>query len=453
MTAIQPQPDWVRRPWLARLRLTVELCAVGAALFLLFIAYGTLPNRWYHTLYVYSGSMIPAIEPGDVIIVTPPPLVFQPGMIVTVNMGGTYVTHRIIALQASGLLVTRGDANPVQDQWDGDPHKVMGLYRLRVPYMGYLVEKMQRLMKMQGSAAWFLDSASIPVEMHVQEIRSGTSVEGSLTAAGFTVAGVAGEERGVAGEVCATNRGSLATRGLSLLVQVEAGTAGPFQDLAGAQQLIAPEQQLAPGEQRCFPYRIVFQPPTEANLRVTAHITITNYAGWLPGEAKCPGTAECPFGPNPRADFSLIAATPTPTSTPTATPTPEPPTPIPGPCYLAEIEGGTGEALVVWVDAGQVFSLTWRFTNLGECAWTAEAHLHAQSDNLAGLPDEISLSNRPTAPGEQVGAALMAAAPLEAGEYRLHYQLLSAQDGAGERVEIRSGAGGDLVVILMVKQP
>ena len=42
-------------------------------LFLLFIAYGTLPNRWYHILYVSSGSMSPVIQTGDLIIITPPP--------------------------------------------------------------------------------------------------------------------------------------------------------------------------------------------------------------------------------------------------------------------------------------------------------------------------------------------------------------------------------------------
>jgi hypothetical protein len=50
---------------------------------------------------------------------------------------------------------------------------------------------------------------------------------------------------------------------------------------------------------------VTFSPVAGATYRNAAQVTITNHAGWLPGGKNCPGSAPCPFGPNPKADFSL----------------------------------------------------------------------------------------------------------------------------------------------------
>jgi signal peptidase I len=134
-----------------------ELSFVGLALLIIFIAYGILPNRWYRTLYVYSGSMSPAIESGDVIIITPPPAVPIPGMIVTLHVDNFLVTHRVIDTLPDGKFITKGDANIEADEWGGAKVKLVGEYRARIPYMGYVLATVQDLLKVNSSGAWFVD--------------------------------------------------------------------------------------------------------------------------------------------------------------------------------------------------------------------------------------------------------------------------------------------------------
>lgn len=101
----------------------------------------------------------------------------------------------------------------------------------------------------------------------------------------------------VSGEVCVTNGGSVATQNLTIYdhIQYKVGS-GQFTDLSGGSQTITPGE-LAPGETECYPYKINFTPVAGANYRNVASITITNHSGSL-------GT---PFGPEPKADFSLPA--------------------------------------------------------------------------------------------------------------------------------------------------
>jgi hypothetical protein len=99
----------------------------------------------------------------------------------------------------------------------------------------------------------------------------------------------------VAGEICVTNGGAAATENLTLVDTVEYKTgSGKFQPLTGASVTITPGE-LGPGESRCSPYRISFTPVAGAAYRNAVQVTITNHSGQL-GK---------PFGPNPKADFSL----------------------------------------------------------------------------------------------------------------------------------------------------
>ena len=108
------------------------------AIFLLFLIYGNLPNRWYHVLYMYSGSMAPALDPGDLIIITPPTRVLEPGMILTMRVDGKLVTHRLLGISSDGLLITKGDANNTLDDWNQSNLEIGGIVRGRIPYLGYL---------------------------------------------------------------------------------------------------------------------------------------------------------------------------------------------------------------------------------------------------------------------------------------------------------------------------
>jgi signal peptidase I len=145
----------------------VCLCALG---FVLFIGYGILPNRWYHTLYVYSGSMSPVIKPGDVIFVSPAPKTLAPGMIITMFVDENIVTHRVIDLRADGDIITKGDANNVVDEWGKARVKVVGLYRGRIPYLGYLFASLKKVINVNTTGAWFIDREIIPLKVFIEAV-------------------------------------------------------------------------------------------------------------------------------------------------------------------------------------------------------------------------------------------------------------------------------------------
>lgn len=109
--------------------------------FVLFLGYGTLPNGFYRVMVVTSGSMRPAFQPGDVIIVTPRPAQVTPGMVVVLGRGDQLVTHRVTQVLADGTFRTKGDANPVEDPADATLDQVFGQVAgsLPVPGIGTLV--------------------------------------------------------------------------------------------------------------------------------------------------------------------------------------------------------------------------------------------------------------------------------------------------------------------------
>ena len=162
--------------------------------------------------------------------------------------------------------------------------------------------------------------------------QAGTSIEAQKTAQAFWVSVAPGSLLvRVVGEVCVANIGERATEGLLIVDQIQYKTgSGEFQDLAEAVQLIAPAMPIEPGRNACYPYEIQFTPVEGAQYRNVAHVTITNHSGWLPGGSHCPGPDPCPFGPEPKADFTLPVpaaplepapglTTPEPTSEPAAT--------------------------------------------------------------------------------------------------------------------------------------
>ena len=87
---------------------------------------------------VSTGSMQPAISPGDVVMTAPPEsdLMFEEGTVVTFEdpaQAGDLVTHRIVALNDDGTYRTRGDSNGVSDSANLDPEAVVGVGRLLIP--------------------------------------------------------------------------------------------------------------------------------------------------------------------------------------------------------------------------------------------------------------------------------------------------------------------------------
>ncbi|HEX8632064.1 MAG TPA: signal peptidase I [Catenuloplanes sp.] len=89
---------------------------------------------------VVSGSMMPRIAPGDVIVSQPvaAPAVTVGQIVLMSNPArpGTLLMHRVVGRNPDGSLRTRGDANNVDDSTPVPAAMVRGLPRIRIPYLG-----------------------------------------------------------------------------------------------------------------------------------------------------------------------------------------------------------------------------------------------------------------------------------------------------------------------------
>jgi signal peptidase I len=89
---------------------------------------------------VVSGSMAPQIAPGDVVLSAPvAPGSLQPGQVLLFPdpaRPGRSLLHRLVAFDANGDLVTRGDANQGNDSTPVPAATVLGRAELRVPHVG-----------------------------------------------------------------------------------------------------------------------------------------------------------------------------------------------------------------------------------------------------------------------------------------------------------------------------
>jgi signal peptidase len=96
-----------------------------------------LAGAGWSAAVVSSGSMRPAIRPGDVVLTAPARTDrIRAGSVVTFRKPGRPMLHRVIGTAAGGRLVTKGDANPVADAAPVPRDAVTGVARWRVPYAG-----------------------------------------------------------------------------------------------------------------------------------------------------------------------------------------------------------------------------------------------------------------------------------------------------------------------------
>jgi signal peptidase I len=128
---------------------------IGTVAFVLFLAYGVVDNRWYHVVAVKGGSMTPTIQAGDLIVITRPPQQIQPGMILTLEVDNSVVTHRVVQVNADGSFITKGDANDVRDDFGGNTVRVVGQYQFRIPLLGGLIPTANP-QPLDSSSAWFV---------------------------------------------------------------------------------------------------------------------------------------------------------------------------------------------------------------------------------------------------------------------------------------------------------
>ncbi|MBN1643530.1 MAG: signal peptidase I [Dehalococcoidales bacterium] len=96
----------------------------------------------YGFYYVKTGSMKPAINPGDIVITGPVggwlTGELEVGKVITYMQGDVMVTHRIVKIREDGALTTKGDANEDPDPLTVLPHNVDGIYMFKIPLVGYI---------------------------------------------------------------------------------------------------------------------------------------------------------------------------------------------------------------------------------------------------------------------------------------------------------------------------
>jgi signal peptidase len=90
-------------------------------------------------LVIRSGSMEPALRPGDAIVLQPDHGRVAVGSVITYQHQEQIITHRVTAVEGDGNLRTKGDANEEEDAWQVSPAALKGEMWFRVPYLGYLV--------------------------------------------------------------------------------------------------------------------------------------------------------------------------------------------------------------------------------------------------------------------------------------------------------------------------
>jgi signal peptidase I len=92
-------------------------------------------------MVVTTGSMQPAINPGDIVLSAPPEpdVQLDVGTVITFEdpaRPGELITHRVESVNPDGTYVTRGDANSSADSYEVTPDELTGVGRLLVPAVG-----------------------------------------------------------------------------------------------------------------------------------------------------------------------------------------------------------------------------------------------------------------------------------------------------------------------------
>ena len=91
-----------------------------------------------HGFVILSGSMEPAVSPGDVVIVDASAPIAV-GDIITFDDGNEVPTsHRVIAIE-DGQYITQGDANQNPDAQPVAPGDALGRVTLAIPYLGHVI--------------------------------------------------------------------------------------------------------------------------------------------------------------------------------------------------------------------------------------------------------------------------------------------------------------------------
>jgi signal peptidase len=96
-------------------------------------------------MVVSSGSMVPVLNVGDIIIVRGvDPQAITVGTIIISHSPYEYdmpIVHRVVAVVNEGgslFFQTKGDHNEIQDGWKVPAENLMGVYVVKIPYIGLI---------------------------------------------------------------------------------------------------------------------------------------------------------------------------------------------------------------------------------------------------------------------------------------------------------------------------
>jgi signal peptidase len=107
----------------------------------------------YDILMVRSGSMVPYLNVGDMIVTGPMngPVngEIETGTVVTYEYQGELITHRVKEIEGAHL-TTQGDAVEDPDPWDVTLSDVRGVFLFKIPSIGYVTSFIQT------KTGWFL---------------------------------------------------------------------------------------------------------------------------------------------------------------------------------------------------------------------------------------------------------------------------------------------------------
>ena len=98
----------------------------------------------YSILKVMTGSMEPTLGTGEYIVVKKTPVSdLKVGDIITFytedpTIRGLLVTHRILSINPDGTMVSKGDANPVEDSVAVSPDKILGRFACKARFFGMI---------------------------------------------------------------------------------------------------------------------------------------------------------------------------------------------------------------------------------------------------------------------------------------------------------------------------
>lgn len=155
---------------------TGALTRIGlAALFLVALSIIGLRLTGTATYAVMSGSMVPAISVGSLVVVrTADPASVRVRDVVTYELPDRVVTHRVIGIdegENGRTFTTKGDANAVADPERIRFPKAVGLVQTAIPALGYFVVYAQaywRLGALGLAAAVFLAAGAMLLFGHGQ---------------------------------------------------------------------------------------------------------------------------------------------------------------------------------------------------------------------------------------------------------------------------------------------